>query len=81
MNMERAALRSEIALREKRQRDIKVEASGLQILLREHVGAWVSVSAMDPESIRLHANRLADLVEESKRLAGELENLQESLNG
>lgn len=81
MNMEHAAIRSQIQVRERRQREIKTQAQALVILLREKIVGWVSLENLEMKNIRDLIQQLGEFHDEAKKIVGELSIMEDELNG
>ena len=79
--MERAALRSQIAVEEHLIREAKMEANLLRTVLREKLGAWLEIETIETDKIALACGRMCAAVTRIRESAERLKILEESLNG
>jgi len=81
MSMERAALRGQIEMKKHRLRELKLEASGLTVSLRDKLGPWISLEAIEIDLAVVQMDRLNAIAAEAKQISDELETLEDALNG
>ena len=81
MNIERSAMRGQIAVKEHRLGEIKLESSALVLSIRQKLAPYVDVDQLEMDAIKIMTDRLRELHLESKLIISELSKLEEALNG
>lgn len=81
MNLERAALRSQIAIEERNLREAKIEAGLLRTVLREKLGAWIDIEDIEVDKVQLACTRLCGAITRARESQARTKTLEEGLNG
>jgi hypothetical protein len=81
MNMVRAALRGQIAVKERELRELKLKASAFLTMLSEKAPAWVDVTEIDEDAMLCVAKNLATTIKETRAAKEQLDKLEGFLNG
>lgn len=81
MNLEHAALRSEVAKTERELREAKISASGLRVLLSNENGSWKKIEEIDFEKIESMTREYCQRLRTIRELLERLKSLSDELNG
>jgi hypothetical protein len=81
MNIERAALRGQIAVKERELREQKLKAAGFLQLLRIELSPYVDIGTLNEEKIEAYSAQLCESILITKAIIQKLGEMEAQLNG